>query len=270
MHKVGSRGLAVGLALAAAVSMGTAALAATVPLTASVHTHNRVVTQERWVTYGRAGYASATVHGTVSGVAPGAVARLYGARFPYRTGLRAVASQRMAVAGNRGTFAFRVNPVLATHYRVEVFGNGASRTPMAISRALVVYVAAHLRSTRSTSCSARVCELHLVVLRVVPPASVPLERSKHLFAYVDVVTWRSGPAPGPGLYHRVAASVLSVTVRGRVIRSVLSIQFRRPAARWRVFAEGCARDQVGRDGLGLAGHHGCGNAVLSARLPYVG
>jgi hypothetical protein len=259
---------AIAVLLAMASPLDAGASAATVTLTAT--TKNPVVTGDTWVTFARAGYSEATLQGTASGVAVGAVAKLLAQAFPYQTAPRVVATSALAVAGTSAPFSFSVAPQLSTHYAVEVLASSVATTAEGTSTTLTVYATSTGSGSNAESCRASRCTLTVHLTTVVPPSTIGVERRKHEFTYLDLVTTASGVRPTPTTYALVNATVRGPTVTGRDLHYVLTIAYREPRDAYWFFWEACTRDTLSLDGLGLPGHHGCGDRTFVATSPYLG
>lgn len=240
----------------------------TVTLAASAR--NPVVTGDTWVTYGRGGYTQATLRGSASGVAPGAVARLYARSFPFRAPPRVITSATLAVQGATAPFRFTVAPQLATRYEVEVFATASDTTPEGASPVVSVYAAAWGTGSSAETCNGTSCTLTVHLTSVFPSTTIPVERHKHQFTYLDLVRSPSNVQPTPTTYTLVAAAVQGPRVTGHDLRYVLTIVYQEPAYSYWYFWQTCTRDTLGRDGLGLPGAHGCGAHAVSAATPYLG
>ena len=267
------RGAIVGtLALTAVLALQSVGGATGSPsVTAKASSHNAVVTGEVWVTFGHTGYTTATISGTASEVATGAVATLTASAFPFRAPMSTLQTLPLVVTGSSAPFTFRVAPDLETRYEVEIFATSTSTTPEAVSSALPVYTTSWSSASNSESCSVTACTIHINLVSVVPRPAIPVEKAKHQFLYLDVVPWSGGAAPAATTYHLVPGKVSAPTVTGDHVHFRVTITYRRPVYRlWYWYWESCTRDTVGEDGFGLAGHHGCGARTVSPHATYLG
>jgi hypothetical protein len=265
------RALAVTTALVAAMALPAIATAGETLIPATVTSHNAVVTGEVWVTFGRTGYTDATFSGTATSVATGAVATLYAEPFPFTGTPVAVQTVPLTVTGTSAPFSFTVTPELETRYHVEVFASSTSTTPETWSASLPVFVTSWSSASNAETCGVSACTIHINQVSILPKSTIPVEKTKHQFVYLDVARWNGGPQPSPTAFHLVPASVSAPTVSGDHVRLRITITYPRPASRlWWWFWESCTRDTVARDGLGLAGPHGCGKPTLSPHAPYLG
>jgi len=231
---------------------------------------NPIVTGDTWVTYGRPGFTHATIRGTASGVAPGAVARLLAQSFPFHTPAKVVGSSALMVAHSSASFAFNVAPLAATHYRVKVFAHASASSAEAVSAAVTVYVAFYGTGSSAERCNSRTCTLHMHLVYVMPTSAVPVERSKHQFAYLSLPRSANGAQPKATTYRLTPASVSGPTVSGHDERFVLTITYAEPHYRYWYYWQTCSRDTIAKDGLGLPGYHGCGKHAVSPSTPYLG
>jgi hypothetical protein len=246
------------------------AAAAGPTVSAAARARNPVVTGDTWVTYGRAGWTQATVHGTASGVAAGAVARLVAQPFPFHAAGSVTASAALSVQGSSAPFRFSVAPEVATRYRVEVFASSADATPEAVSAPVVVYATSWGTGSNAEVCNRVTCTLTVHLTSVLPRSTIAVERHKHEFTYLDLVRSPSNVRPRPTTYTLVAATVRGPRASGHDLRYVITIVYHEPPYSYWYFWETCTRDTLGKDGLGLPGSHGCGTRSVSAATPYLG
>lgn len=260
------------LAFVAALALPTMAAATpTATVTATASSHNRAVTSQVWVTFGRLGFNTATIAGTASGVATGSIATLEATTFPFKAPMAPVQTTALSVAGSSAPFTFSVAPDLETRYQVAIFATPTSPAPEAATAVLPVYVTSWSSASNSETCAVQTCTVRINMVTVLPRSTIPVEKAKHQFLYLDIVHWNGGHQPAPTTFHLVPASVSAPSVSGAHVRYRIAITYQRPSSRlWWWFWESCARDTVARDGLGLAGPHGCGNPTVSPHATYLG
>jgi hypothetical protein len=239
-------------------------------VTLTVTTKNPVVTGDTWVTYAKTGYSQATLQGSVSPVAIGAVAKLLAQPFPYHAAPRVEATSALTVTGTSAPFSFVASTQLSTRYAVEVFASSTTTTAMATSASVTVYSTSTGSGSNAERCNGSTCTLTVHLVTVVPPSTIAVERHKHVFTYLDLVAATSGVRPKPTTYALVAAVVRGPKVTGQDLHYVLTFTYREPHDAYWFFWETCTRDTQALDGLGLPGHHGCGNHSFMATSPYLG
>jgi hypothetical protein len=238
----------------------------------SIHaaTKNPVVTGDVWTTFSRAGYTSATVSGVANGVTAGAVARLYASTFPFRASAVRISTYTLSVTGGSAKFSFRASPKLETRYRAEIFATASSPSPEASSAAQTIYVGYTGVSSNSDACSGRHCTIHISLTEIIQPSAIATEKGKHQYLYLSLPPAPGGVKPKPTTYHLVSATVSAPTVKGEHVNLKITIKYTAPAGSYWYYWLSCTKDTLAKDGVGLPGHHGCGNATVSPNAPYVG
>jgi hypothetical protein len=262
---------AASVALAMLYSVGGAS-GVTAKSAASIRiaSKNPVETKDVWTTFARAGFASATVTGTVSGVADGAVARLYESTFPFKSPPVPVSTSTLSVTSGSARFSFTATPKFETRYRVEVFASASAGAPAASSASKTVYVTDSSVSSNTDHCSGRQCTIHINLTEIIQQSAVSIEKAKHQFLYLSLPAAPGGVKPKPTAYHLVSATVSAPTVKGEHVSFKISIKYTAPTGSYWYYWVSCTRDTLTKDGVGLPGHHGCGDASLSPSTPYVG
>lgn len=271
------RGRTRGIALCVLALLATATTAA--PLTAGASgaavsvqavSRNQVVTGETWVTYGRPGYTTATLQGTATGVAAGAVAELFAQPFPFTAAARVVATVPLSVQGTSAPYRFTVAPQVVTRYRVEVLATAQATSPEAVSPSVSVYATFFGTGSSAETCTGVRCTLTVHLSYVLPRSAIPVERGKHQFTHLSLPRSPNGAQPKPTTYHLVSATVTGPKVAGNNMRYVLTITYAEPGYRYWYYWQTWTRDTLARDGLGLTGSHGCGKRTVSPSTPYLG
>lgn len=217
---------------------------------------------------------TATVGGSVTGI-PADLTSVVVTLLDRPFGAPAIASTReqatLRAAGGSATYSFPVTPDLATSYEVQVSAAGDS-APLVTSAARAVYVIPDVTASGSTACGRPTCSGRLVVTARFPPAAFGTESRKHLGLYQGLRESASRTPAGPAklrLYGWAGIAVSNPelhTLRYNV-RYSFSIG---PVEGYQWKINYCTPDTETRDGIGLPGHHGCGNQVVSAALPYLG
>jgi hypothetical protein len=214
---------------------------------------------------GPAGTRTATVSGRVTGASHGDKATLefksFGGTFTKGP------SQRLS----GGRYSFTVGPETVTSYRVRVSGPGISGAP--VSGVRNVYVEGLGNVTGKRRCTRPVCHITLHLYVSVPARAYRTEAAKHWYLYLGLrlSSWRTPPAPRfLGLDTTATASAPK---RRHLWQFEVTLHYkfrigRKDGYTWRV--NFCTRDSVTTDGLGLPGHHGCGDKRISATTGYLG
>jgi hypothetical protein len=210
--------------------------------------------------------ATATVSGTVTGAASGAKATLLAERFGTKAYSPAAGPVALRSRHGAAPYSFRVHPAFATSYKVQVSGS------MATSGARTVYVTPGASVTGKRSCSRPVCHIKLRVSVKVPSTAYATETAKHWFLYSGL-RLGSGRAPAaPEILKLSHSATASKPQRLHPNEFVVTLRFTfrigSHSFRWRL--NFCTRDSEAADGIGLPGHHRCGNKEISATRPYLG
>lgn len=261
----------------AAVAAAPAASASNSPaaVTITMHTSSTLpkVTGRTLVAYrGHGGSTSATVSGTVSGAQRGDKATLLYEKFGARSYAK---GGSVTLGGGRSpAYSFRVRPETATSYKIQVTGSGVSSPPPSPVRTVFVEALGSITGPRSCSRPARpVCHIKLRLFVNVPVSAYRTEAAKHwyLYAGLRLAPHRTPPAPRTLALSPTASATRPQ--RKHLYQFVITLRYRFRIGRhdgfsWRV--NFCTRDSEATDGLGLPGHHGCGDKRISARTSYLG
>jgi Protein kinase domain len=246
--------------------------ASTTPVPISVRSALPAVNGDVYVRYLDGSLSDAEVYGEVKKAANGEVAALFAQQFPYRNAPTKVSSVILHPAGATAKYEFRVIPTLATRYRVELFQNSTASTPLGTSGVATIYVTFY-KVISTPTCGRPVCDESVQVTYLVPPSALQTEMSKPEYLYfgINLAPISLPPVPhwlvlGAGnghvtASHRISASEFSFTV-------TFSFQVGNDAYNliWRT----CAKSTEAADGIGLPGHHGCGDERILQSASYVG
>jgi hypothetical protein len=264
--------LAAGAALAVQLAVIAPAQAAGPVISIAATSKIKPVTGYVLVEYRGGPYASARIHGTITGAAAGEIVILYAQRFPYTKAAAPVRSVTLSAAGP-AAYSFTVTPALATRYKVKLFARKTATTPLATSRTHSVYVTVGGSATGGRPCGRPVCRETLHQFVILPGSALRLEMSKPFYPYFGL---RLGSAGAPALPKWLYLSAGHASV-GRAQR-ISAVEFERTITfsftignhpynwAWLV----CLKDTVSRDGLGVPGHHGCGSSPVLRTVAYLG
>lgn len=262
---------------AAAVAAGPGASAATsspAAVTITIGTRSALpkVTGRTLVAYrGPSASTVATVSGTVSGAHRGDKATLLYEPFGATTYAK---GGSVTLTGASARYSFRVRPEIATSYRIQVTGTGLGPVPDSAVRTVFVEALGAITGKRSCSRPARpVCHITLRLWVSVPVSTYRTEAAKHWYLYAGLRLARSGRPPAPKTLTLSRTATASRPQRKHLYEFVITLRYRfrigrHDAFTWRV--NFCTRDSEATDGLGLPGHHGCGNKRISTRTSYLG
>jgi hypothetical protein len=229
---------------------------------------------DEYVVYQGGSQATATLSGTVKNVTSGEVARVAAQQFPFRRPPVLVGgSAILRPARGAARYTFRVTPALATRYLVEVFANSTATSPVATSSARTVYVTLSATYGNSQACGRPLCHESFPIRVFAPAATLRTEIAKHWYAYFAI---NLGPVkePGPPSVLLLGAGDAHVSAAQRVsatefkLTITYSFTIGNDAYNWNWSA--CRKDSETTDGMGLPGHHGCGDRSVSATASYLG
>jgi hypothetical protein len=252
----------------------SAAAASPAAVTITIGTRSALpkVTGRTLVAYrGPSGSTVATVSGTVSGAHRGDKATLLYEPFGATTYAK---GGSVTLTGGTARYSFRVRPKIATNYRIQVTGTGLGPVPDSAVRTVFVEALGAVTGKRSCARPARpVCHITLRLWVSVPASTYRTEAAKHWYLYAGLRLARSGRPRAPKTLTLSRTATASRPQRKHLYEFVITLRYRfrigqHDAFTWRV--NFCTRDSEGTDGLGLPGHHGCGNKRISARTSYLG
>lgn len=263
--------IAAAAGLAAVLLPGSAARPVAVPI--SVKSALPAVGGDVYVAYLGGAQAHAEVYGEIAKAANGEVAQLYAQQFPYKNAPVQAGSLIMHRAGTTASYQFQVTPGLATRYRVGLFASGTASTPFAMSGVATIYVVVSGTTGKSGTCSRPVCRESIQTTNFVPPSALPAEISKPWYPYF-AVNLAPAKEPGPPKWLLLRAGNGHVTASRRIsageFSETVTFSFRigNDAYDWNWTT--CSEDTEAADGIGLPGHHGCGDQRVPASAAYLG
>ena len=240
------RGALLGIALVLALASGAQGRSITT-ISIAVTTGNQPVGSLVYATYG----SPATVAGAVEGAQAGTAVALQANTFPFTSGFSTVGQ---TTTGSGGAYTFSPKPSLATEYRVELASD-----PTSVSAAATVYVTSRGVSVNPPCVShGPFCTLHIGANYTYPPAVATQEGAKPQYVYLGV-------RYGTSAVH-ASKITLRLTARqqrsGSLFRVRVAISFPTPGSPYHYNWVICAKDTEAADGLGLPGHHHCGDRSI--------
>jgi hypothetical protein len=264
--------LAVGLSPVLATP-ASATAAGQVTVTISVRSH-AFVYGHTIVAYADHGYTTAVISGEVTGGATGEQAMLLAQPFPFVSPFAPVGSP-VAISGSQQRYSFSVRPLIASRYQVLVTKTSDAGQVLGASPVQMIYVTLQpvLGAGSSKNCTRPVCNLHYHVLVKVPPLSLSTESAKRWYPYfaINFSTVGTPPAPKYVTLDRSATVSSSRRLSGTEYEVTVNYVYNVGPTRGFHWAwDMCDRDQFLTDGLGLPGHHGCGDERLPVRFRYLG
>ncbi|HTX84104.1 MAG TPA: hypothetical protein VME44_18110 [Streptosporangiaceae bacterium] len=212
---------------------------------------------------------TAIVSGTVTTSATNDTAQLMAESFGKKT-YSDVGSPQPLITVNSTTasFSFSVTPSLATHYEVQLAG-----TDTELSSAVTVYVTLATDATSSkVSCTRARCVQTVKISTTLPASAYKTESRKHVYLYLAIGHLRGTKPILPKDYTLSKASTASKATRKTATRFVETLRFivPHPNSKTVWVPNACTKDAESKDGLGLPGHHGCGNKHIARSAIYIG
>lgn len=266
---------ATSAALASAIVVGPAPgadAAVTATLSITARSAFKVVSGDVFVAYDSGKYSAALIVGTAKGFGAGRyVGQLWSSQFPYSASRKLVETEAVTVsAGATKVFSFKRAPDLATRYWVHLVTGSKSVS----SKDTVVYDVAGGSVSPSSlpPCSRPVCHRSFTQTLIFPGSTVKTETRKSWYTYLGLnLNPTKEPKPPTTLSLTKSASVGPfVKVSSTKYSRKVSISFTIGNDGYYYHVNWCAQDSESVDGLGLPGHHGCGDKTIPASLYYLG
>jgi hypothetical protein len=267
------RGSAV-LAVAAGLVMSGAmpAFSATTPtITIAARSEFKAVTGDVFVVFHDGGASTGEISGKVTGAASGNVLRLLAQPFPFKKA--AVRVQEQTVGAGTSKYAFLVKPQIATRYAVELFSDSAATSKLAASGSKSIFITEGGSASTPKKCGRPVCTevFHLKV--VLPSSAIGRESHKHWFVYLGLhlsAGSKLPSAPKTLTLDRKAIVAKPKRVSADTYRTAFKVSFRVGNDSYHLLWAPCTKDTESTDGVGLPGHHSCGNKKISSKINYLG
>jgi type V secretory pathway adhesin AidA len=259
------------LALGASLAAAGQAQAAAPAISVAASTKLPLVTHDALVLYQEGAYASAKIHGTISGAGAGEVARLYAQPFPYKKAATAVAT--VTLKASKASYSFTVSPSLATHYRVELFKSKTATAPVAESGVQNVYVTLANVVTGLKTCGRPTCHETITLTTKTPSSALSTELAKRVYAYFGLSLSKSGVPKSPTTLTRNGGKAsISKATRVSATQYKFTIKFTFTVGNdgYEWLWDECSKDAVTKDGIGLPGTHSCGASKIPASTLYLG
>ncbi len=258
-------GLAAALTLIPAQAAGAAG-SATVSISAT--SDFAAVTGDTYVIYkGAKGTGTATLSGQVSGASSGDRLALYAK--PFRAAAYAATGKSTKLTGaSPESYSFKVKPTIATSYQVRVL----TGSTLDASASVPVYVTEDLLVNfdgGKLKCHGSTCKLTLKAAVVLPASALRTEMRKHWYLYVGRLT-KSGL---PTVFILSTRSKASKPRKLNRSEYALVWTFVGPSEHHKLgyLPDACTRDTESVDGMGLPGHHHCGDhRVKASQAAYLG
>jgi hypothetical protein len=269
-------GLLVAVASMILISVATPAMGsskATAAATIHAKTDTPVVTGDVWTVYAAGKYSKATITGVVTGAPARSTIKLEARPFPYKSSPKTV---REAVLSSTGHYSFTVQPSFATKYWVTVFPL-KSDSPITTSSKITVYVAPSTSFLSPvTSCNTAgnrpVCHQSFTLAFRAPASVLYREGHKHIYSYFGLRLSSTGEPPPPRELKLVTFFIYSslVKVSSTEYKFHLHFSFKVGKDGYYFAINLCTKDTESADGMGLPGHHSCGDTKIPRNIKYLG
>jgi len=213
---------------------------------------------------------TATVSGSVTGVTSGDKATLLTRPFGATTYSPAAPPVTLTPVSGSAPYSFKETPNVATGYEVQVSGTDVP-TPVT-SAARFVYVTPLGTVTGRKPCTRPVCHVKLRVWVKVPTRAYATEAAKHWYLYSRLKLARSREPTAPKALELNHNATASKPQKLHSYEFVVTIRYAFAIGNdaYRYAVNFCTRDSETTDGIGLPGHHGCGDKWISATQAYLG
>jgi hypothetical protein len=260
---------------AVAATSATAAPTPTITITATPPPPLKAVTGNVWVSYHAGKLGRATLSGKITNVTPGEDARLFAQPFPFKKPPTALQHKVLRTAGTN-TYKFIVEPSIETRYTVKLLRSSSATTPVpgVVAAHKPIFIISSGSSNTPQRCKRPVCHESFRLRIVLPASALKRESVKHLFVYLGVhltTVPRKIPSTPTVLKLDTKATASKATrLAAGVYRITLKFSFRIGNDGFAWGWSACTRDTQAADGMGLPGHHSCGNKQISTKLPYLG
>ena len=203
---------------------------------------------------------SVSVRGKLSTGKSGVGVVLETQRFPFAGAFQNTAS---TTTGAGGTYGFNFKPTLATRVRVRLASDPSvkSKTPTAYVIADYSHVTCSIRSSsgKNYSCNnpkgaSGDLTIHLSFHRIYPASAYNAESAKNVYVYFN--QRNSTKQPDHDLLRK---TVKQTKLGGNKTAVNVSYFFHTPTTAWSYHLATCVKFTEAADGVGLPGHHGCGD-----------
>ena len=156
---------------------------------------------------------------------------------------------------------------------MKVFRNSKATDVLATSPVTTVYVTGWTFSSPDVKCQRPTCHETFTIKVRVPPAAIASEIAKAWYPYFGLRLGpdKAPPAPKVQVLNAAGASVssshqISADTYSLTISFTFTIGNKAYSWNW----SACSRDTVDQNGLGVPGHHGCGDPRIRTSLDYAG
>jgi hypothetical protein len=216
-------------------------------------------------------YAGATISSDVTKGTKGEVAKLTAQQFPFSSPPAVVSSTK--ITGRTQHVSFHVTPSQATRYQIEVFASSRAAKPLVKSGVQIVYVdlSAATKITQNR-CRRPECFVTIQLTVHAPAGVVQAESSKHVDFYfaLNLSKHKTPPVPKQLTLQTHVTAGKATILASNEFRWVIAFKFRvgKKNSRWDWNA--CTPDTESADGIGLPGHHGCGDTTIPVPAGYLG
>ncbi len=219
------------------------------------------------VIYRTKGYKTATISGTVFGAVLDDTATLWSKPFGAKAFTATTTTVTLTPDNSTPTqsaYSFSATPSTATAYEVQVT---TGTTEDVISTPVTVYVTEGGSFTGThKKCSNTSCTFSYKVWEFLPASAFKTESRKRIYLYLAVGY--------PNLPRRFTLDKGAKASKVKKINSgeyeVTLTFYIKVHGNTSWYTNFCTKDTESKDGMGLPGHHGCGNKHISIKQKYLG
>lgn len=262
------------LAIAGGLIAGTVpaanAITAAYGITIGANSAYPKVSGDTLVIYKAKGYNSATISGAVTGFGSSDTATLWAKPFGAKSFSATTDTQALTASTTNpadADYSFSVTPSRATAYEVQVTTAGVTQADVT-STSVTVYVTERVKLTdKRNSCTTSSCKFSYHIYLYLPAAAYKTESRKHMYLYLAIGYPK---LPKDYTLNTTATASKPKKISSGEYELVLTwhITLHRGSNNWETTF--CTKDTESKDGMGLPGHHGCGNKHVSMKTTYLG
>jgi hypothetical protein len=260
-------GLVAALGVVPAEAASTAAYTVTIQ---AKNPHVPNVTGDTFVIFGQKTIQNATISGTVTGATSGDVVTLLAEPFK-ATHFTAVGAKTLTTPTE--TYSFSVRPTLATRYAAQVTTGSAIDATSKTEPVYVTLLPEVPKNGTRTKCNRTGCTETITTRTIVPASAYRTESAKHWYLYLGVNRSRGNPSIRPPKYlllTKTATASKARKINAQDFQVILTFRIAFDGKNIRWFPNACTKDDEPKDGIGLPGHHDCGNSKVASNSAYLG
>jgi hypothetical protein len=264
--------MAGGLVAAMGVFPAEAASTASITISAKNPDYPNV-THDTIVFLGQKTLQNADISGTVTGAASGDVVTLLAK--PFKAKSFAPTGKPLTLTSSTQSYSFSVRPTLATAYEARLTAGSTVEATSAVQSVYVGLLQGVGKNGYRYKCNKSFTECSLIITTrtLVPASAYRTESTKRWYMYLALNRSRGVPskkAPKFLSLDRSASASKPVRINATDFQIVFTFPFATDRENVQPFPDFCTKDVEAKDGIGLPGHHGCGNGRIPSDTLYLG